>query len=79
MREFIYAAKRLLEKESMNQISKELGRDFRTIMRIRDLMTDVLAKRLVSKLKGEVEIDETYVSAGQKGTKCASRYPESVV
>ena len=75
LREFIYAAKRLLEKESMNQISKELGRDFRTIMRIRDLMTDVLAKRLVSKLKGEVEIDETYVSAGQKGTKCASRVP----
>ena len=27
--EFIYVAKRLLEKESMNQISKELGRCYR--------------------------------------------------
>ena len=30
LREFIYAAKRLLEKESMNQVSKELGRCYRT-------------------------------------------------
>lgn len=75
LREIIYAAKRLLEKESMNQISRELGRDFRTIMRIRDLMGDVLARKLVTKLEGEIEIDESYVSAGQKGTKCEHRAP----
>ena len=75
IREFIYAAKRLLEKGSMNQISKELGRTYEAVMRVRNLMSDVLAKKLVYKLKGEVEIDETYVSAGQKGTKCAQRAP----
>ena len=75
LREFIYAAKRLLEKESMNQISKELGRTFPTVMRVRDLISDRLAKKLVGKLSGEVEIDETYVSAGQKGTNCAHRAP----
>lgn len=75
LEEFIYVAKRLLEKESMNQISKELGRKFETVMRVRDLISDVLAKKLVSKLKNEVEIDETYVSAGQKGTKCTQRMP----
>lgn len=75
LREFVYAAKRLLEKESMNQISKELGRCYRTIMRVRDLISDVLAKKLVTKLKGDVEMDETYVSAGQKGTKCKQRAP----
>jgi len=75
LREFVYTAKRLFEKESMNQISKELGRKFETIMRVRDLISDALAKKLVAKLKGEVEIDETYVSAGQKGTKCTQRPP----
>jgi len=73
--EFIYVAKRLLEKESMNQISKELGRTYEAVVRIRDLMSDALARKLVRKLKGEVEIDETYVSAGQKGTECADRAP----
>ena len=75
VREFVYAAKRLLERESMNQTSKELGRCFRTVMRVRDLMSDVLAKKLVKKLEDEVEVDETYVSAGQKGTKCTHREP----
>jgi len=75
LREWVYTMKRLLEKASMNQISKELGRKFDAIMRVRDLASDSLAKRLVSKLKGEVEIDETYVSAGQKGTKCGQRAP----
>lgn len=75
LREFVYVAKRLLEKESMNQISKELGRCYRTIMRVRDLVTDRLAKKLLTKLEREVEIDETYVSAGQKGTKCTERAP----
>ncbi|MDI6892932.1 MAG: IS1595 family transposase [Actinomycetota bacterium] len=75
LREFIYAAKRLLEKESMNQISKELGRTYEAITRVRNLLSDALAKKLVSKLRGEVEIDETYLSAGQKGTKCAERAP----
>lgn len=75
LREFIYIAKRLLEKESMNQISKEVGRCYRTIMRVRDLVTDRLAKKLLIRLEREVEIDETYVSAGQKGTKCTERAP----
>lgn len=75
LREFIYVAKRLLERESMNQISKELGRTYEAVTRVRGLISDVLAKKLVIKLKGEVEIDETYVSAGQKGTKCAKRAP----
>ena len=75
LREFIYVAKRLLEKESMNQISKELGRTYGAIMRVRDLLTDRLAKKLLTKLGREVEIDETYVSAGQKGTRCVERAP----
>jgi len=75
LREFIYVAKRLLEKGSMNQISKELGRCYRTIMRVRDLVTDKLAKKLLTKLGREVEVDETFVSAGQKGTKCTERAP----
>lgn len=75
LREFVYVAKRLLEKESMNQISKELGRTYVAIMRVRDLLSDILAKKLVTKLKGEVELDETYVSAGQKGTECKHRSP----
>ena len=75
LREWVYILKRLLEKASMNQISKELGRKFDAIMRARDLASDSLAKKLVTKLRGEVEIDETYVSAGQKGTKCEQRAP----
>lgn len=38
-------------------------------------MSDVLAKKIVTKLKGKIEIDESYVSAGQKGTKCEHRAP----
>jgi len=41
----------------------------------RDLISGRLAKKLVGKLKGEVEIDETYVSAGQKGTNCTYGAP----
>lgn len=46
-----------------------------SIMRIRDLMTDQLAEKLMAELEGEIEIDETYTSAGQKGTKCEKRPP----
>ena len=38
-------------------------------------MSDVLAKKIVTKLKEKIEIDESYVSAGQKGTKCEHRAP----
>lgn len=75
LREWVYVNKRLLEGASMNQISKELGREFNSIMRIRDLATNELARKLIVELKGDVELDETYVSAGQKGTKCEKRPP----
>ncbi|KXA99200.1 hypothetical protein AKJ42_03575 [candidate division MSBL1 archaeon SCGC-AAA261C02] len=75
IKEWIYTGKRLLEGASMNRISKELGRSFEAIMRIRDLATNELARKILVELKGEIEVDETYESAGQKGTKCEKRPP----
>lgn len=75
IREWLYTSKRLLEGASMNQIAEELERDYNTIMRIRDLVSSELGRKLMAELEEEVEIDETYVSSGQKGTKCEERPP----
>lgn len=75
LRDWVYVMDKLYENMSMNKISKKLGRDYNTVMRIKNLTASALAKELYAELEDEVEIDETYVSAGQKGTKTEDRPP----
>lgn len=75
IREWVYVMDRLSGNTSMNETSKKLGRSFPTVMRIRDLMASSLARKLYTGFKDEIEIDETYISAGQKGTKNEDRPP----
>ncbi|KXA89240.1 hypothetical protein AKJ57_05635, partial [candidate division MSBL1 archaeon SCGC-AAA259A05] len=73
LREWVYVMDELSGNTSMNELSERLDRNYRTITRIRDEMAGSLAKGLLSKLGEEVEIDESYVPAGQKGTKTEDR------
>lgn len=75
IREWVYILRELSRNTSMNQISKDLERSYKAIMRVRDLAASELGKKMVAELKNQVEIDETYSSAGQKGTKCKDRSP----
>ncbi|KXA91293.1 hypothetical protein AKJ57_01765 [candidate division MSBL1 archaeon SCGC-AAA259A05] len=73
--EWVYAMDKLSGNMSMNEISEKLGRDYNTVMRIRDLMASALAKELFEELEDKVEIDETYVPVGRKGSKTEDRPP----
>lgn len=43
---------------------------------IKKVKEDLLAKEIALKLRGKVEVDETYITAGEKGNKKLSRAAE---
>lgn len=76
LREWFYIARELQKVISTNQISKELGRDYKHVHRaVEKIMKSVFMRRFLQELSGKVEIDEMYHSTGQKGEKCSSRPP----
>lgn len=76
VREWLYIARELQKNKSINKISKELGRRYKHVMRIAHMIMErVKTRKFLEKLSGVVEMDEMYVSAGQKGTRCVSRRP----
>lgn len=76
LREWFYIARELQRGISINQIAKELGRSYRHVMNAaHKIMDSVFMQRLVGLSGDDVEVDELYQSAGQKGTKCEDREP----
>lgn len=74
--EWLYIARELQKNKSIHKISKELGRSYKHVMRkAHRIMEGIQAKKFLEKLSGVVEIDEMYLSVGQKGTRCLSREP----
>ncbi len=55
---------------STQTISDELGVDYNTALRMTKLIRGcIYCQKVVAKLKGKVEVDEHYQSAGEKGKK----------
>ena len=74
--EWFYIARELQRNISMNQIAKDLGRKYDSVLRAaRKIMDSVFMKRLISLNAEDIEIDEMYQSAGSKGTKQTEREP----
>ena len=74
--EWLYIARELQKNKSINRISKELGRRYKHVMRIAHIVMErVKTRRFLERLSGVVEMDEMYIPAGQKGTRCVSRWP----
>lgn len=76
LREWFYMARELQRGISINQISKDTGRKYEHVMHAaHKIMDSVFMKRLVELAGEEMEVDEMYQSAGDKGTKQAKREP----
>ena len=76
LREWFYIARELHRGISINQIAKELGRSYRHVMNAsHEIMDSVYMKRLIQLDAEDVEIDEMYQSAGEKGTRQTRREP----
>lgn len=76
VREWLYIARELQKNKSINRISKELGRSYKHVMRIAHMIMErVKTRKFLERLSGVVEMDEMYIPAGQKGSRCASRRP----
>jgi len=74
MREWFYIARELQRNRSINQIANELGRDYKIVMRAAHrILQNAFAQRFFGTLSGEVEGDEMYHPAGEKGTKQTGR------
>ncbi len=74
--EWFYIAKELQRGISINQIAKELGRKYEHVMNAaHDIMDGTFMKRLIELSGDDVEVDEMYQSAGEKGTKQTAREP----
>jgi transposase-like protein len=76
LNEWFYITRELQRGMSINQISKELGRGYRHVMNAaHKIMDSVFMKRLVDMSAEDIEIDEMYQSAGEKGKKQTTRNP----
>jgi hypothetical protein len=69
--EMFYILKEM-EAKSTLQISRELGRDYESVLRFVREVHDSGYARGIS-LEGVVEVDEVYVHAGKKGERRARR------
>ncbi|MDY6789070.1 MAG: transposase, partial [Candidatus Nanohaloarchaea archaeon] len=68
--EAFYALKQFKENRSINQISKDLDRHWKTVNNLlKKAMASINPFKIVEKLQGDVEIDEVYINAGNKGTR----------
>jgi transposase-like protein len=64
------------QTRSLHSIALDLEKPYWTIWRnAKKLKEDLLAKKLKKKLRGSIEIDETYITVGEKGSKKLSRAP----
>ena len=76
LNEWFYIARELQRGISINQISKDLGRKYEHVMHAaHKIMDNVFMKRLIELTGDDIEVDEMYQSAGQKGKKCNDREP----
>lgn len=57
-------------------IAQDLHRLYNTVYySIKKVKQDLLAKKIGKRLSGDVEVDETYVTAGEEGNRRLSRAP----
>lgn len=71
---WFFAAFLMQYKISMMEISKTLGVTYWTAFKmVKKLRKSIYSKRVAEKLKGEVEIDEIYITAGLKGKRNLAR------
>jgi transposase-like protein len=74
--EWFYLIKEHAAGRTIYSIAADLQRPYNTVYySIQKLKRDLLARQIATKLKGEIEIDESYVTAGQKGSKELKRRP----
>ena len=74
--EWFYMIKEHSANRSIYSIALDLDRPYNTIYySLKKMKEDLLAKEIALKLKGSVEMDETYITAGEKGSKELSRAP----
>jgi len=74
--EWFYMIKEHSANRSIYSIALELDRPYNTIYySLKKMEEDLLAKEITLKLKESVEMDETYITAGEKGSKELSRAP----
>ena len=78
LNEWFYIARELQRNTSINQISKDLGRKFDTIHEAsKKIMDSIFMKRLIELESEDIEVDEMYQSAGEKGKKQEGREPRN--
>lgn len=76
LNEWFYIARELQRNTSINQMHKDLGREYDNVHNAaRKVMDNVFMKRLVELSGEDIEVDEMYQSAGSKGTKQTEREP----
>jgi transposase-like protein len=76
MNEWFYIARELHRGSSINRISRELGRKYEHVMHAaHKIMDSVFVQRLIELSGEDVETDELYQSAGEKGTTQTERKP----
>jgi len=76
LREWVTIAKYLHLNVSILKISQELGRKYDHVHRAaKKIMKSVFEKRFLEQLSGVVEIDEMYISSGEKGSRTLKREP----
>jgi len=76
LREWFYIAWELQRNRSINQISKELGRKYEHVMHAAHaIMEGTFMRRLIALDAEDIEVDEMYIAAGEKGTKQTKRRP----
>ena len=74
--EWFYIIKEHSAGRSIYSIAMDLGRKYEHVWKAtKKIKQDLLAKQIASKLKGNVEMDETYLTAGEKGNRRLSRKP----
>jgi len=74
--EWFYMIKEHSANRSIYSIALDLGRPYNTIYySIKKVKEDLLATEIALKMGGNVEMDETYMTAGEKGDKELSRAP----
>jgi len=76
VREWLYIARELQKNKSINRISRDPGEKVQACHEDSSMIMErVETGKFLERLSGVVEVDEMYVSVGQKGTRCVSRGP----
>lgn len=74
--EWFYMIKEHSANRSVYSIAQDLKRPYNTVYYfLKRMKEDLLAREIALKLRGEVEMDETYINSGDKGEKRLPRPP----